>query len=418
MSEQSDVVIIGGGVIGLCAAHYLSASGVTVTLLESRKVGAACSDKNAGLVVPSHIIPLAAPGVIKKGLQWMLRPDSPFYIRPRFNLELLTWLWKFSRACSHDQMRHSMPVLNEMLHASSALFDGFSTASDNAFGLTRRGLLMLYKTEKALQAETRDADAARDLGQEVNVLRNSELEALEPNIRMSAAGGIHYVRDAHLDPEAFVRTVHTRLDKKLVRIEERTEVHGFESQGNHISAVQTSHGRIAGKEFVLAAGAWSPVLSKALGIKLPMQAGKGYSVTVSNLVEKPRLPFILAEAKVAVTPIGESFRFAGTMELSGLNEHISRRRVQAILKAVPAYFPSLDTHKAETRQAWTGLRPCTPDGLPYIGRFTRVKNLVAATGHAMLGISLAPFTGKLVSEIVQHKKPSVKLSPLSPERFE
>ncbi|MFQ5651741.1 MAG: NAD(P)/FAD-dependent oxidoreductase [bacterium] len=413
---QTDVLIIGGGAIGICTAYYLSRSGLRVTVVEKGKIGSGCSDKNAGLIVPSHIIPLAAPGMVAKGLKWMFNPESPFYLKPRLDRDLLAWLWSFSRACKPARMRRSVPVLNELLQASDGLFDDLATTLQNTFGLERKGLIMLYKTGQALQAEAKDAELAVEMGHDVRLLTPGELAELEPNIRMSAAGGIYYSHDAHLDPARFVAAVRRSLNPELVQVHPETAVQNLDVANGRIISVSTSRGIFEAREVVLAAGAWSSALVKGLGLNMLLQAGKGYSVTVKGSKQKPQAPVILAEARVAVTPMGEALRFAGTLELSGLDRSISRRRVNALLKAVPRYLPEVNPAERECTEVWSGLRPCSPDGLPYIGRVPQVHNLTVATGHAMLGMTLAPITGKLVSEIIQGQSPSIELECFAPDR--
>ncbi len=416
MTLRSDVVIIGGGVMGLCTAYYLSAQGASVTVLERGEIGRACSDRNAGLVVPSHIIPLAAPGMISKGLRWMFNPESPFYIKPRLSTELLSWAVRFWRATGTNYVRRSTQALNELLQASSLLFDDLEK-NLNGFGLTRKGLLMLCRTQKGLAAERIDADTARQLGLEVSVLNNDDIHALEPGIRTAAVGGVYYHQDGHLNPTLLMDSLQTTLAQRSVLLKKGTAATGFEKTGGKIEALLTAKERIVADEFVLAGGAWSSAIARHLGQKLLLQAGKGYSVTVTPQTPSPSLPFILSEAKVAVTPMGQNLRFAGTMELSGIDERINQRRVQAMLKAIPLYFENFDQADLVSTDVWGGLRPCAPDGLPYIGRFRNVRNLTVATGHAMLGVTLAPITGKVVSDIIAGRAPAVDILPLSPDRF-
>ncbi len=417
MPEHYDVVIIGGGAIGLCAAYYLSLQGAQVALLERSTLGSGCSDKNAGLIVPSHVVPLAAPGMVRKGLKWMFKPDSPFYIKPRLSWELLTWLWQFNRSSTHEQVQKAAPVLNELLLASRALFDELEKVCAGAFELTRNGLLMLYNSERAMQAERQDAELAQELGQQVDILQHRDLEALLPEVSLRAVGGTYYQQDAHLDPAEFIAGITRLLNPNLVKVMEQTTVQSFEHANGRIKSVRTNNGEFTADNFVLAGGAWSPELVSSLSLRLPIQAGKGYSVTMRPSNSKLSIPMMLSEAKVAVTPLDDRVRFAGTMELSGLDLSLNQRRIEAILRAVPEYLPDFESTFIERTDVWGGLRPCTPDGLPCIGRTQKISNLIVATGHAMLGISLAPITGKLVAEIVEGKLPSLALEPFGVERF-
>ncbi len=418
MVAKTDVLVIGGGAVGLCTAYYLAQADRSVTLVEKGKIGSGCSDKNAGLIVPSHIIPLAAPGVIKKGLRWLFNPNSPFYIKPRFSLELASWVWQFMRASREQRMRESIPVLHHLLQASYPLFMDFTGSQESgAVKMIEDGLLMIYRTAKALEADVRDAERARQLGLEVSILDQQGLTQTETGLAVSAVGGIFYHQDAHLDPQDFIASLTSKVSENAVQVKAETEVTGFDLHQGKIRTVKTTGGDFSANQVVLAGGSWSPEIVAALGVKLPIQAGKGYSVTVSRPNVKPRLPAILAEAKIAVTPFADSLRFSGTLEIAGLDLSVSTRRVQGMLNAVQSYYPEMDMQEALHAPVWSGLRPCTPDGLPIIGRAEDIDNLLIAAGHAMLGISLAPVTGKIVAEMIEGKAPSVDVTALSPTRF-
>jgi len=416
--NHSDVIIIGGGAIGVCTAYYLWKNGVQVALLEKGEICSGCSYGNAGLIVPSHIIPLAAPGMIAKGLKWMFNPESPFYLKPRLELDFLEWLWKFNRASTSKHVRIAIPVLHALLQASSVLFDEIAQARHFDFSLEKKGLLQLYKSHHEFDAERAVAEQARQIGLQVSELNPEALHALLPGLRTRAVGGLYYHHDAHLEPAKFVRNLSNYLLQQGVAIYTNTEVYKLVPAGNRITTVETSEGIMTAREFILAGGAWSAQLLRALQIKLPLQGGKGYSITLAAGEPKLDVPCMLHEARVGITPMNGKIRFAGTMELAGLDLSISPRRVAAILKAVPEYI--VDWHpltQLNAAEVWSGLRPCTPDGLPYIGRFARYSNIIAATGHAMLGITLAPITGQLVAEIIGGKTPRVALAPLRCERF-
>jgi len=416
MNSTSDVVVIGGGIVGLCAAYYLSAEGVSVTVVERAEIGRACSDRNAGLVVPSHVIPLAAPGMVAKGLKWMFDPESPFHIKPRFSADLMTWLFHFWRSGNAGYMKYSSSVLHQLFQESYLLFGDLSKNIGD-FGYSHKGLLMLCSTQRGLDTEIEDAVIARELGMKVSVMNNHDIHQLEPRIRTSAVGGVYYHQDAHLDPTVLVENLRTALRRRSVTLLTGAEVSSFQTVDKRIKSVMTSKGNLKADEFVLASGSWSSVIARRLSLRLPLQPGKGYSVTFTPHVPFPEVPLILSEAKVAVTPLGPRLRFAGTMELAGLDSNINQRRVNAILKAVPKYLSNFQENEIEATQLWSGLRPCTPDGLPYIGRFRKVKNFIAATGHAMLGVTLAPITGKLVADLLTAGKTSLDLSRLRPDRF-
>jgi len=411
------IVVIGGGAVGLCAAHYLRESGCEVTLVERGEIGEGSSLHNAGLVVPSHFVPLATPGTLALGLRWMLSPASPFYIRPRLDPDLLTWLWQFMRAARNARVEHSIPILRDMHLASLALFREIASAGRFGFEFNTRGLLMLFRSAHGREGSLRDASRAEKIGIEARVLDAEGVRALDPEVPLRALGGVFYPGDAHLTPALFVEGLRQDLISRGVQVRTSTTVNGFVTRPMGIAAVRTSAGPIAGDEFVLAAGSWSPGLLRQLRLALPVQPGKGYSVTVSDPPVRLRFPLLLEEARVAVTPMGLRLRFSGTMELAGLDTTINMRRVRALLGSVSSYIGNVDATTLERGDIWAGLRPCSPDGLPFIGRFRNYENLIAATGHAMVGVSLAPITGKLVAEIVHGRIPSIDLLPLRPDRY-
>lgn len=415
--ENADVIVIGGGAIGLCCAYYLARAGLQVCLLEKGTIGAGCSDKNAGLIVPSHVVPLAAPGMISLGLKWMLKPDSPFYLRPRFNFEFANWLWHFSRACTKSRLEAAAPVLQQILLASSALFLELEKEQNTDLGLMHNGLLMLYKTPAAEKANRHEAELAHKLGQQVAILNKGQVEELQPGVQLDVHGGVHYLQDSHLNPAKLIASLREAATNLNVQLHQNVAVGGFRLNNGRITAIHTSAGTFAARDIVFAAGAWSSELAAQVGLRLPLQAGKGYSVTLPAENTKLQVPCLLSEARVAVTPLGKVVRFAGTMEMIGLDLSISKGRVQAIVNAASDYLPQFHAPENTHLNAWAGLRPCSPDGLPYIGRSSELRNLTIATGHAMLGISLAPITGKLISDIIRDKQTEISLAPFRPDRF-
>ncbi len=410
-------LIIGGGIIGLCAAHYLSEAGFSVTVIEQKTPGFGSSTGNAGLIVPSHFIPLAAPGVIARGMKWMLNPESPFYIKPRPDWDLLSWLWKFRGACRAAHVAKSMPLLLQLHLQSKELYEELARRPELDFHLQNRGLLMLCNSEHGWQELSEMVAAGQKIGLKPRMVSPPEIEALDSTVQTSARGGAYFPEDAHLDPQQFIAKMSRHLQQKGVSIRSGVAGQGFVAKNGHIRALQTPAGEIFADWFVLAGGAFSPVLARQLGLKLPIQAGKGYSITIEKPKNMPQTPLILEEARVAVTPMGERLRFAGTMEIAGLDFSVNRRRVDAILKAIPRYLPQVDLSGTAQVTPWAGLRPCTPDGLPYLGRTTRFRNLIIATGHAMIGVSLAPVTGRIVANLAAGHDPEMDISLLHPERF-
>lgn len=416
--ENKHLVVCGAGIIGLSCAYALRQRGYAVTVVERSCEGRdGCSFGNAGMIVPSHFIPLAAPGMTKLALQWMFDSKSPFYIRPRLSVELITWGLRFMRAANAEHVIRSAPLIRDLSLASRALYEQLADQTKNDFGLVRRGLLMLCKSQHTLDDEAYVATRARELGVPAEVVSPERAAELDPDVRMAVAGAIYFPLDCHLSPQRLMATLLRLCRSSGVKFQWSTEITGWRSTGKNLSAVQTTGDEIAADEFVLAGGSWSPAMVRGLGLKLPLQAGKGYSVTLTQPRQLPQLCSIFTEARVAVTPMGDTLRIGGTMELSGLDESIQTERVAGITESVPRYFPEFTAADFRELPVWRGLRPCAPDGLPYVGRFGRYSNLTAATGHAMMGLSLAPITGQLIAQLLSGEKPSIDLSALSPDRF-
>ena len=413
--DRNDVLVIGGGAVGVASAYYLARRGVGVTLVEKGEICSGCSYGNAGLLVPSHSVPLAAPGVVFQGLKWMRRRDSPFYIRPRMDAQLIRWLWRFYRSANHGHVRRSVPLLRDLSFASLELYDELDRIEGFDFDLVRNGYLQVGK--EGFSKDDAEVRILNEAGVVANVLTREEAQELVPETELEIGGAIHFPQDWNLSPHRFVTGLAAQAAALGADIRTGTEVLGFERNGSRVSLVKTTRGDFSPGEIVLAAGSWSPVVARDLSLSLPIQAGKGYSITFKRPPQAPSVPISLAEARVGVSAMGEYLRFAGTLELSGLTLYLDPVRVAAILKAVPEYMPGLDPGKLEMIEIWRGMRPCTPDGLPLLGRPESLANLTVAAGHAMIGVSLAPVTGKLVSEIVCGEEPGIDLALTRPERF-
>jgi D-amino-acid dehydrogenase len=408
------VAIIGGGVVGLCAALYCAQRGWQVTVVErngERRDG--CSYENTGMVVPSHFVPLAAPGMVALALRWMWNPASPFYVKPRASWDLVDWGFKFWRAASAQRVRRAAHLLRDLSLASRECFAELAAQQDD-FELENRGLLALCKTRHALEEEAKVAELARELGIAAEVLDEEQTAAREPGVRMDVAGSVYYPGDDNLAPDRLMASLERRSGAKFLW---NTQVTGFRTRQGTIQAVQTPRQEIEADEFLLCAGSWSAQLAQQLRVRLPMQPGKGYSLTLPRPRQAPRHCAVLSEARVAVSPINGALRFGGTMELAGLNEEINPVRVRGIAEAASRYYPQFTPEDFAGIRPWRGLRPCSPDGLPYIGRPRALSNLVVATGHAMLGVTLGPITGRLCAQILSGEQPDVDVVLLSPDRY-
>ena len=409
------VIIIGGGIIGLCSAYYLQKDGHHVTVVDQSIMEAGASYVNAGYLSPSHIIPLSAPGVMKKGIKWMFNSSSPLYIKPRLELDFLKWVWAFNKSCTQKHVNKAIPVIKDISVLSQELYDDIKNSEYFNFHYKKNGLFMFCQTDKALENEIRIAHLASQEGLEVKEVNVSELQKLEPNVEVNVIGATYYECDSHITPGEFMQEMKSYLHSVGVQFYKNEKVEDLDIKRGKINSIKTNNQTLIADEFILAAGSWSSLLSKKLGLKLLIQAGKGYRINTQNETGIT-IPAILTEAKVAATPMSGFTRFAGTMEIAGINHKINKTRVEAIAKAASSYYPNINPSVQEKENASAGLRPVSPDGLPYIGKSEKCNNVTIASGHAMMGISMATGTGKLVSEIISNKKPSLNLDAFNPDR--
>jgi len=439
-------VVVGAGIVGLCAARELRRRGFEVTVVERDPGGhAGASHGNAGIIVPSHFVPLAAPGVVAQALRWMLDPTSPFYVRPRPSLELLAWGWRFWRSATAEHVGRAAPLLLELNLASRRLYDELVAELGADVGFTRRGLLMLCRTERGLEEEAAMAARARELGLDARVLDAAAVRAMERDAELDVVGAVHVAEDAHLDPAALMRALRARLERDGARFvvgaevvalrEERGAVtvalrrDGARDEGVRVDAVRADAVRVDAERadavrvdavradaVVLAGGSWSAPLGHQLGLRLLLQPGKGYALTLERPSQFLRTAAILVEARASATLVGDRFRIGGTMEIAGFDPRMNPSRLEGIKRSALRYFPRLERTELDAATPWMGFRPVTPDGLPYLGRAPRHPRVVVAAGHAMMGLSLGPVTGRLVAELVAGEVPSIELGLLDPAR--
>jgi D-amino-acid dehydrogenase len=413
-----NVLILGAGVAGLCTAWELLQRGYRVTVVDREgPERQSASHGNSGMIVPSHFVPLAAPGMVALGLKWMWNSESPFWVRPRLDADLCRWAMLFAGAARPERVAAAAPLLRDLSLASKACFEELAARHGNVFALQKRGLLMLCRTGHGLEEEARTAEAAHRLGLPAQVLSASETAELDPGLRMDIAGSVYFPEDAFLVPGLFIGALERWVEEAGGEILWETDVRSFQLRGRRITSLETSRGTLTADQVVLCAGFWSADLARRLGLHMPLQAGKGYSVTIEGLPRRPQIAAILTEARVAVTPMGNAVRFGGTLELGGQPGTIHPARVRGIVRSVHQYYPDLDPGTFTGAPVWSGLRPCSPDGLPYLGRPARFDNLVVATGHAMLGMSLGPVTGRLAGQMIAGETPSIPLNLLSPDRY-
>lgn len=403
MTRRREVVVVGGGIVGLSCAYYLSREGHAVRVLESgsdRDAGA--SFGNLGMIVPSHCLPLAAPGVLWQGVKWMANPESPFYLRPRASLPLLSWAYRFWRASSKRRAERAAPHVLALNLASAAAYRELATEL-GSFGFEQRGLLMLSESHEGHQHELAAAAKANAwglgaAGAPAVELKASELAELEPGVELKIAGAVLYPSDAHLDPAALMARLREALAAQGVELSYGARA-SLGVDGDAVT-VTTNGETFTPPQVVLAAGSWSTAVAKQVGLRLPLEPGKGYSLTLPGPPLPLRTPSILTEARVAITPFAGALRIGGTMELAGFDDDVGARRVKGIIDSGLRALPGLRREDLARARPWHGFRPLSPDGLPYLGRSRSHKNLIVATGHAMMGVSAAPVSGKIVADLV------------------
>ncbi len=415
---KNRALIIGAGIAGISAAYYLNKAGFEVTVIDKESGRNNCSYGNAGMIVPSHIIPLASPGMISKGLRWMLNAESPFYIRPRMNLDLIYWAWKFRKSSTEKHVRESGPVLRDLLLKSRELLIEIEENENLEFQFKKNGLFMFCNTQKGLDTEAETAYKAQDLGVPAKVLTPAEVKNKEPGFDFRITGAVYYPLDAHLHPGSLMNGLKKLLNSRGVSFIYDTKISRFESDSTKITTATSSDGLTWKADyFIICGGAWSAELAKTSGLKIPLQAGKGYSITLNEPSLIPENCGIFAEAKVTMTPMDHALRFGGTMEIVGTDRRINTKKLTGLKKSVCNYLPQINMADLETETIWVGLRPCSPDGMPYVGAAMKFDNLFVSTGHAMMGMSLAPASGLIISEMISNGRSDLYHQKIDPNRY-
>jgi D-amino-acid dehydrogenase len=415
--SNKKVIVIGAGIVGLSTAYFLHQKGIGVTVIDNTDGNDNCSFGNAGYVSPSHIIPLASPGIISQGLKWMMNPESPFYIKPRLNRDLIRWGLLFKKAATATRVRAGAEILNALTVKSQKLYEEIMADENIQAGYHKPGLLMVCKTKESLHHETELVKMARGFGLQAEILSREETEKLDPGVQYNTQGSAYFHCDAWMTPHVFMQEFKQRLVSAGIDIQFNTRLKEIIHQKGRIDKLITDKGELQADEYVLTAGAWTPLLMKQLKIDIPLQAGKGYSFMLPKPPVMPKLPSILVEGSIATTPMLHGLRFAGTMEIAGTQLNLNQRRIQGIIKGVKDFMPQFRDEHFEQIKPWAGLRPCTPDGLPYIGRTERYKNLLVGTGHAMLGWTMGPVTGQLLAENIAGETPAIQSPLIAVERY-
>jgi D-amino-acid dehydrogenase len=414
---MSNIIIIGAGIAGLSTAYYLQKQGHQVRILDKGNIIGNCSYGNAGMIVPSHFVPLATPGMVRQGIRWMFNSKSPFYVRPSLNGNLIDWGLKFMKHANNQHVARSAEPLRDLSLLSKKLFGELAREADFEFELKDKGILAFYKTEKAAEEEAHLVKKALALGLDMAVLSAEECKSLQPKLNLDVLGAAHYRCDGHIYPPALMNALISHLELNGVAIFRNHEVTDVLKKGNKITGVIAGGVKWVADQYVLAAGSWSPALAKMVGLKVSIMPGKGYSFMEEEPEQRLTIPALLCEARVAITPMNGQLRYGGTMELDKINNKVNKQRVLGIVESIPKYFSDLRPKLPATEEIWYGFRPSSPDGLPYIGRSQKTDNFIIATGHGMMGLSLGPATGFLVSQLLSEQKTEINMDAFSPTRF-
>jgi D-amino-acid dehydrogenase len=407
------VLVIGGGVIGLSTAYQLTREGASVTLLDARGTGLGASDVNAGWVVPAEAAPVPGPGMVLTSLKWMMRRDSPLYIRPSVKPSFMSYMWGMWRACNADAQRAGFAAHLALAEGTVEVLDDYR-ADGVDFEMHNDGLLMAFTGREDLDNHLAYLDLVKQYGLEPTTLLGDDVRAHEPLLSDEVIGGLYFPKERHLVPGQLAQSLHKRLLELGVEVVENAPVTAVDRVGDHVHAVHADGRKFVADRVVLAAGAWTGEVSKQFGYRLPVRPGKGYSLEVEPFGLRGATN--LWDAHVAITPFDNALRIAGTMEFGGLDEKINQVRVDAILRAPAKYLRGWQPPKVAPR-ARAGMRPMTPDGLPIMGRLGALKNAYVSTGHGMLGLTLATGSAAVMADLVVHDKISPLLAPFDPARY-
>lgn len=408
-------IIVGGGIIGLASAYFLRKKGLDVVLIDKGEPGAECSSGNMGWICPSLSDPVPAPGLVKTSLKWMLKRDSPLYIKPAVVPSLSPWLLQFWRYCSKDAYQQGFKAGLELSKNTLRLYDELEQENGLTFEMHRKGLLFVFLKESYIEEKLETYRIVEEFGlpSPVSKTKNEVLQ-MEPALSDAVAGGIYLPAERHVRPESLTKKLTEWLTANGAEVMSRTEVKGFIQEGDQIIAANIGEKTIEGDQFLITAGAWAGKVLNQAGIQVPMTAGKGYSLTISSPSVQFRQPLYLGDSRVTISPFHDSVRIGGTMELSGLNTDLHQRRIEGLRNSAAQYLRSPVLGK---EKAWCGMRPMTPDGLPVLGRIPGYTNLFIASGHAMSGISMALSTGSAMSELISSGKSEIDLTPFALDRF-
>jgi D-amino-acid dehydrogenase len=410
------VIIVGSGHIGLACARYLREDGYEVTVIDQGAIADGCSRGNCGFIVPSHVLPLTTPGAIGDGLTSLFNSRAPFRIKPQARGDLVRWMFEFARRCTHRRMLEAAGVLHTLLEASNEEFHTLLADARLACEWQQQGILFVFRTESALgEFAEEDALLSREFGVAARYLDSANLAEFEPALLDGLAGGYYYEGDSHLRPDRFNASLAAALQEDGVRLMEHCGVDSVEKDGEAIVSLETSQGPMRADHYVFATGAWSSQFAAALDCNIPVEPGKGYAVTMTCPDTMPSHPMLMPESRIGVTPFESDYRIASMMEFAGFDSSIPDYRIRQLQDSARPYLK--DPVGPSTEETWYGWRPMTWDSLPIIGRLPKLSNGLIATGHNMLGLTLAPITGRLIADQVSERQSVIPIDAFSPNRF-
>jgi D-amino-acid dehydrogenase len=414
---RRSAVVVGGGVVGAATAYYLTTGGWQVKLLDRGRFGAGCSHANCGYICPSHVLPLAGPGALLGMLKTLVRLNSPLKLRPWAVIGNLGWFLGFARRCNERDMLDAATGIQALLNWSRALYDELIRTEKIECEWDANGLLFVFHTREALDHYSHTDDLLRArFALPAKRFDTDELHALEPALKPgSAAGGYLYESDAQLRPDRLMGEWRRILGGIGVELREECELIGFACDGSKAVAAKTTNGDVPADAFVVSTGAWTPLLSRELGCRVPIVPGKGYSVTMPRPTVCPKHPMIFEEHRVAVSPFHTGFRVGSTMEFAGYDKSLNRDRLKLLRNGAAVYLREPWVEPVE--EEWWGWRPMVYDGKPVIDRCPGTANVYVAAGHGMLGLSMATGTGKLIAEMLNGEAPHVDPRHYSLSRF-
>ena len=414
---SKDVVIIGGGVVGAMCAYHLANRGKSVAIVEARQFGAACSHGNCGYVSPSHVLPLTQPGAVRQNFFTAFRKSSSLYIKPRLSPSLMKWMLNFARRCNQRDMMHAAEALHAMLQSSRTLYGGLIEAEQIDCDWEAGGLLFVFRTRDGFDHYRGTAtELTEKFGLEIDEIGQDRLLKLEPALKPeSTSGGFSFPGDAHLRPDRLMRGMRTVLEQLGVDLIENAPMTALRRENGKASGVQYQGGEIEADRVVIATGAFTPMLNEKLGLRVPIQPGKGYSLTMPRPSICPTRPMIFEQDHVAITPWKSGYRIGSTMEFSGYDATLNPARLENLRRVAAKYLK--EPAASPELEQWFGWRPMTWDSLPIIDRSPADENVWLAVGHNMLGISMATGTGRLIAELMDGDTPHVDPAPYSALRF-